>query len=158
MIFEKPRKKYSKRYSSVNKYIQGVYYANKEKINSKLEGIGSPKATNYKKFQMLVKAYIEQGSTPEQAVRSVSLSNFFETQKGRYNIYFMEGLKKFPDQYQKFRELTKEKGKYTKFDPEKLFWDFEDKVYVYNGNIVIRFKPSPVTVEFWRNGYESYER
>ena len=46
---------------------------------------------------------------------------------------------------QKIKELSEEKGK---FDPSKLEWDFNDKVYKY-GKVYIEFKTSPKEIQIF---------
>ena len=125
-------------YKNTDAWIDAVYRNNKSVIDEKLAFAGKPKAT----FKQMVKEYITEGLSPTKAVSTIARSTLFTPEVERLKNNFYEGLKGDKAAYQTFRELTKEKGKYSKFDPNKLKWDKDDKVYVY-GNVIVSFQNSP---------------
>lgn len=125
-------------YKNTDAWIDAVYRNNKSVIDEKLAFAGKPKAT----FKQMVKEYITEGLSPTKAVSTIARSTLFTPETERLKNNFYEGLKGDKEAYKAFRELTKEKGKYSKFDPNKLKWDKDDKVYVY-GNVIVSFQNSP---------------
>jgi hypothetical protein len=128
-------------YKDTNAWLNSVYKNNKEIIDEKLSGRNvSPKTL----FKRLVKEQIEQDkNTPTQALKTIARSRLFTEAKEMFREHAWSGLAEDPKAYKRFRELTKEKGRYTKFDPNKLVWNKRDGVYVYNDEIVISFQNSP---------------
>ena len=153
MILKKPKKVKRSRYSSNSAYIRGVFNANKELIVEKIreweeEGndIGIPGDTPYQKFRTFVRGYMRQGYSIEKSIRSVGLSFPFATKAERYKQFVFEYLKDYPEEYKKFRELSKEHGRYTKFKENELRY-VGGNTYIYADKVKISFKNSPERVE-----------
>lgn len=91
----------------------------------------------------MVKEYMDEGMSPTKAVKTIARSTLFTSKSERLQSNMWNSLTKDKAAYRQFRELTKDKGKYTKFDRDKLTWDSMDKVYVYNGSVIISFDNSP---------------
>lgn len=130
-------------YKTTEAWIDAVYRNNKEAIDRELSVDGK---SGKRIFKQMVNEYIDEGMSPTKAVKTVARSTLFTSVKERLLNNFYEGLKSDQEAYKTFRELTKEKGKYTKFDTEKLSWNPQDKVYIYNGVVVISFQNSPYGV------------
>ena len=128
-------------YKNTDAWIDAVYRNNKAIIDEKLAFAGKPKST----FKQMVKEYVSEGLSPTKAVSTIARSTLFTPEVERLKNNFYEGLKGDKEAYQTFRELTKERGKYSKFDPNRLKWDKDDKVYVY-GNVIVSFQNSPFGV------------
>lgn len=139
-------KKSKSKYKNTNAWLDAVYRNNKDIIDKELSFAGSPK----KIFKQMVAEYMDEGLTATKAVSTIARSTLFTTQKERLQTNFYEGLKADRTAYQTFRELTKERGKYSSFDRSKLEWDKEDKVYRYNKDVIISFQNSPYAVIVWR--------
>ena len=129
------------KYKSTETWIEAVYRNNKVVIDAELAKYGAPK----KVFKQIIKEHIEEGLSPTKAMQTLARSTIFTPEKERLQSNMWAGLKGDKDAYKLFRELTKEKGKYTKFDPNKLVWDKTDHVYKY-GNVVVSFQNSPFGV------------
>lgn len=129
-------------YKSTDHWIEAVYRNNKTVIDKELSFAGTPK----KVFKQMVKENIAEGMSPTKAVSTIARSTLFTSETERLRNNMLSGLRGDKDAFKAFRELTKERGKYAKFDPKKLHWDATDKVYIYGGNIVISFQNSPYGV------------
>lgn len=129
-------------YKSTDHWIEAVYRNNKAVIDKELSFAGNPK----KVFKQMVKENIAEGLSPTKAVSTIARSTLFTPETERLRNNMLSGLRSDKGAFRAFRELTKEKGKYAKFDPNKLHWDSTDKVYIYGGNIVISFQNSPYGV------------
>ena len=140
-------------YKTINGWLTGVYRNNKEFIDSKLGDIASVQESTYspeKAFKSLVKGYIKRGMTPAQALKTTSLTGAFTTKSERYRQYAYSGLTADKEAYKTFRELTKERGRYTKVDFDKFKWDSSANSYIYNGLVKISFDNSPYEVRVGR--------
>lgn len=130
-------------YKNTNSWIDAVYRNNKAIIDTKLANTGKPKAT----FKQMVKEYISEGMTPTKAVSTIARSTLFTPEVVRIKNNFYQGLLGDPSAYKAFRELTKVKGRYTKFDAEKLKWDKDEHRYIYDSSVIISFQNSPFGVD-----------
>lgn len=137
-------KKAKNKYKSTDKWLDAVYRNNKSTIDKELAFAGKPKSV----FKKMVQEYMDEGMSPTKAVSTIARSTLFTSEKERLQNNFYEGLKGDKAAYKTFRELTKDKGKYSKFDIEKLNWDKADKVYKYD-NVVISFQNSPYGILVW---------
>lgn len=135
-------KKNKSAYKNTESWIDAVYRNNKAIIDKELSFAGSPK----KVFKQMVKENIAEGMSPTKAVSTIAKSTLFTSEAERLRTNMLSGLKADKGAYKAFRELTKERGRYAKFDPNKLHWDSKDKVYIYGGNIIISFQNSPYGV------------
>lgn len=139
----KAKNKKSK-YKNTDSWLDAVYRNNKAVIDAELSGSRkSPKAV----FKRAVYEYIEQGLSPTKAVKTLARSTKFTPKAERLQNNMWSGLTADRDAYQQFRELTKKKGRYTKFDRDKLVWDATDKVYIYDGSVIISYDNSPYGIK-----------
>ena len=129
-------------YKSTELWIEAVYRNNKEVIDRELASAGKPKTV----FKQIINEYMDEGMSPTRAVSTLARSTIFTSTSERLKSNFHEGLKGDKGAYKSFKELTKEKGKYSKFDVNKLTWDKEEKHYVYNNAVIISFQNSPFGV------------
>lgn len=139
-------KKNKSAYKSTEHWIDAVYRNNKEIIDQELAFAGNPK----KVFKQMVKENIAEGMSPTKAVSTIARSTLFTSEAERLRNNMLSGLRSDEGAFRAFRELTKEHGRYTKFDPNNLYWDPTDRVYVYGGAILISFQNSPFGVEVKR--------
>lgn len=128
-------------YKNTDAWLDAIYRNNKQTIDKELSFAGNSKSV----FKQMVKEYMAEGLSPTKAVSTIAKSTLFTPEVERLKSNFYEGLKGDKDAYKLFRELTKERGKYAKFDPNKLKWNKEDKVYQYD-NVIISFQNSPFGV------------
>lgn len=133
-----------KKYKTTNNWLDQLYNKNKKEIDAKIEQPSNPKVTKKQVFKELVKEYIDEGQSPEKAVESLTKSTIFRSDKERIHENAWHGLKEDKDAYKKFREMTKEHGRYAKIDPSKLHYE-GGNVYTY-GDVVIDFQNSPKQV------------
>lgn len=138
-------KKAKSRYKNTDSWIDAVYRNNKEVIDNELSKFGSPKRV----FKQIVREHMDEGLSPTAAMKTIARSTLFTSEKERIRNNMMTALKEDRAAYKAFRELTKEKGKYTKFDPSKLVWNKDDHVYQYD-DVVISFENSPYEVKVWK--------
>lgn len=131
-------------YKSTDAWISAVYRNNKEVISKEL---GSDGKSGKVIFKQMIKEYMSEGLSPTKAVSTIARSTIFTSTKERLLDNFYKGLISDQEAYKTFRELIKEKGKYTKFDMEKLFWNPQDKVYIYDNSVMISFQNSPYGVK-----------
>ena len=82
--------------------------------------------------------------SPTQALKTAVRTTVFTPQEQRFKENFISGLKQFKDEFKHFRKLA---GWKSKFDPNKLRWDKENGVYIYDNKIMINFKNSPFSVD-----------
>lgn len=129
-------------YKNTDRWIDAVYRNNKAVIDKELSFAGNPKRV----FKQMVKENIAEGLTPTKAVSTIARSTLFTNEKERLRENMLSGLRSDKGAFRAFRELTKERGRYAKFDPAKLHWDATDKVYLYGGNVIISFQNSPYGV------------
>lgn len=130
-------------YKNTDAWIDAVYRNNKQVIDAELS---FGKKSGRTIFKQMIKEHMDEGLSPTKAVKTVARSTLFTSTKERITNNFYEGLKNDKDAYKNFREATKEKGRYTKFDPDKLVWDKKDKVYIYNNKVRISYDNSPVEI------------
>lgn len=131
-------------YKSNGTYIRAVYQNNKIVIDKELGDIGNP----YKVFKQQIVEYMQQGKSLEEGIQTIARSTIFTTEKERLHENFWSGLKAFKEEYKQFKELTKEKGRYTKLDDSKLVWDRNARGYVYDNKILITYENSPFGIKF----------
>lgn len=129
-------------YKTTDLWIDAVYRNNKDIIDKELASAGKPKST----FKRIIKEYIDEGMSPTKAMNTLARSTIFTPEVERLKTNFYEGLKGNKAAYTAFRTLTKENGRYTKFDINKVKWDKTEGHYVYNNAVIISFQNSPFGV------------
>ena len=146
-------KKVSKktRFKTTDKYLDSIYRNNKDIIDKAFDvdpdDLG--KVINNKKlrskrerFKEVVREYMDEGKTVDQALKSISNSELFTEYKERAHNNLYDALKDDRDAYRKFRELTKDdKGRFTKVDLTQFEY-IGNGEYQY-GDVVISFTNSP---------------
>ena len=133
------------KYKNTNTWLDAVYRNNKELIDSKLETTGN--TSKKQVFKKLVNEYMSEGYSPTQAVKKLEKSTVFTDVKDRLKQNAYTAIKNDKEAYKEFRELTKNKGRYSKVELDKFQYDKDTGNYVY-GNIVISFSNSPYTINF----------
>lgn len=133
------------RYKNTESWIDAVYRNNKAVIDSELSRSGNPKRV----FKQIINEYMQEGLSPTKAMQTLARSTIFTTDKERIQNNMWASLKSDKEAYKLFRELTKENGRYTKFDKSKLVWDRSQHVYIYSG-VMISFQNSPLGVRVGR--------
>lgn len=133
-------------YKSENAWLKAVYRKNKILIDNQYQDIGSP----FKILKAQISEYKEQGLTASQALKTIARSTQFTSTRERIHENFWSGLKGFRDEYKLFRELTKERGRYTKLDDSKLVWNKDLKGYVYNNKVGIKYTNSPYGIDIFK--------
>lgn len=132
------------KYKDTDAWLDAVYRNNKASIDEALKDVGKYGRLSKKKiFKDLVKERMETVPNPDKALKKVSNSTIFTPAYERYANNAISGIKGDKMVYKQFRELTKERGRYTKIDPSKMKWDKYEQVYIYDGKFKIDFKPSP---------------
>ena len=139
MKLEAKRKKSS--YKSTDAWLDAVYKNNKQIIDQNIITIG--KESKKKVFKQLVKENMDEGMSPVKALNTLSKSTIFTPERERLINNAYKGLKSNKEAYKAFRELTKEKGRYTKVDFSKFRYDPNTHTYVYDNRIRISFENSP---------------
>lgn len=137
-------KKAKNKYKNTDAWLNAIYRNNKDVIDKEL---GGTKLGAKRTFKKIVQEYMAEGLTPTKAVNALARSTTFTPKAERMLNNVWSGLKGDKAAYKEFRELTKEKGKYTKFDRDKMVWDKSQSLYVYAGVITISFKNSPYGIE-----------
>lgn len=137
-------KKTKSKYKSTNSWLDAIYRNNKDIIDKEL---GGTKAGAKKTFKAIINEYVEKGYSYTKALSTLARSTTFTPREERIQTNLWSGLKGDKAAYKEFRELTKEKGKYTKFDRNLLKWDKSQKMYIYNNAVFINFKNSPYGIE-----------
>lgn len=129
------------KYKSTDSWLDAIYRNNKVIIDEKVRSTAGLSKKSV--FKRLVKEQMEQGSSATRAVNVIERSTIFTSVKERLQANLYSGLKGDQQAYRDFRELTKEKGKYAKFDPNLLTYDYKDKAYYYGDKVKISFENSP---------------
>lgn len=140
------------KYKDTNSWLNAVYRNNKEYIDNKLSntwGVKSGKYTPKSTFKQLVKEYMQDGLSPKKALDTLSKTTIFVEVGERLRSNAYQGIVSDKEAFKQFRELTKEKGKYTKIDMSLFEYDKKDKTYIYNKTIGIRFDNSPFEIKIW---------
>lgn len=134
-------------YKSTARWYDAIYRHNKAFIDSKLIGDYQdeydrpiPKSVVFKE---LIKQRTDEGLTPNQAVKVLSKSTIFTSERERLRENAFKALKEDKAAYKEFRLLT---GWKEKIDIEKLSYDKEQKIYIYNNTVGISFTNSPYSV------------
>lgn len=133
------------KYKSTESWIDAVYRNNKVIIDGELASSGNPRRV----FKQIINEYMDEGLSPTKAMQTLARSTIFTTDKERIQNNMWAGLKGDKEAYRLFRELTKERGRYTKFDESKLIWDRSQHAYIYSG-VMISFQNSPFGVNVRR--------
>lgn len=160
MRLKAERKKSS--YKSTDEWLDAVYENNKQIINknvltekiekevqNRIDDITDEELSELKKaaFKNLVKERKDEGMGWVKALKSLSESTIFTEVKDRLIDNAYKGLKKDKEAYKTFRELSKEKGRYTKIDFSKFRYDRDTHTYIYNDLIRISFSSSPKEIK-----------
>ena len=153
-------KKYKKRYKDTSHWLDAVYRHNQEFIDNKLKDV---KTTNKRRvFKNLV---LEQSGTrfrgsltnkelnfelnkvknPTKALKKLSRSDVFSSYKERAQ----ENVYKLLKEEKSIKTIKDLIGKREKFDPGKLEWNYNDKVYEYKG-VYIDISNSPKGVKIYK--------
>lgn len=130
-------------YKSTDAWLDAVWRNNEDRIRKAFFGIKKPKAA----FKASVNEYMSQGLSPEKSMKTLVRSSLFTPPAERFRDNAMAGLKGDKAAYKAFRDMTREKGRFTKFDPSKMRYDKKEKVYVYDNRLIISFKNSPQRVD-----------
>ena len=133
------------KYKNTSTWLDAVYRNNKELIDSKVETTGN--TSKRQVFKKLVNEYIAEGFSPTQAVKKLEKSTVFTDVKDRLKQNAYTAIKSDKEAYKEFRELTKNKGRYSKVELDKFQYDKDTGNYTY-GNIMISFSNSPYTINF----------
>lgn len=131
------------KYKNTDKWLDAVYRNNKELIDQRLSTVSVGKLSKRKIFKDIVHEYMENGASPTKALHKAANSTIFLPKRDRLVDNALKGLRSSPDAFKQFRELTKEKGRYTKIDPTKFIW--QDGTYIYD-NVRISFTNSPLEI------------
>lgn len=143
-----PRLKASKnksRYKTTDSFLNAVYRKNKEYIDSHIDPALLTKHSPKSVFKFLIKdqmQYTNQKTgrkyTVYQAMKRVTNSKEMNpsfTTSDIYHSNFEQLLRKDKTVFKKFRESTREKGRYTAYDYSKL--NFEGYYSVNNSNSAV---------------------
>ena len=133
------------KYKNTSTWLDAVYRNNKELIDSKVETTGN--TSKRQVFKKLVNEYMAEGFSPTQAVKKLEKSTVFTDVKDRLKQNAYTAIKSDKEAYKEFRELTKNKGRYSKVELDKFQYDKDTGNYTY-GNIMISFSNSPYTINF----------
>ena len=133
------------KYKNTSTWLDAVYRNNKELIDSKVETTGN--TSKKQVFKKLVSEYMAEGFSPTQAVKKLEKSTVFTDVKDRLKQNAYTAIKSDKEAYKEFRELTKNKGRYSKVELDKFQYDKDTNSYTY-GNIMISFNNSPYTINF----------
>lgn len=136
-------KKAKSKYKNTDAWIEAVYRNNKTTIDQELSFAGKPKQV----FKQMVKEYMSEGLSAKKAVNTIARSTLFTPEVERLHNNMLSGLKSDKDAYKVFRDLTREKGRYSKFDESKLQWNKDEKAYIYDNKVLISFDNSPYGVK-----------
>ena len=136
-------KKSKSKYKNTDRWIDAVYRANKAFIDERLENLTNPKQSKKTVFKNLVNEYIDEGLAPVKALNTLSKTTIFTDVKDRLHSNVLTALKN-ENLDKEFRKLA---GWKNKFDPDKLVWDKDEKIYVYDNKVMINFKNSPYGIE-----------
>ena len=148
------------RYKSTSHWLDAVYRNNKEFIDNKLKDV---KTTNKRRvFKNLV---LEQSGTrfkgsltdkelnfelnkvknPTKALKKLYRSDVFSSYKERAQ----ENVYKFLKEEKSIKTIKDLIGKRENFDPGKLEWNYNDKVYEYKG-VYIDISNSPKGAKIYK--------
>ena len=130
-------------YKSIDAWIDAVWRNNEGRIRAAFDGVSKPKSA----FKSSIKEYMSQGLSPQKAMFSLVRSTIFTTTRERLSDNARTGLRGDKAAYKVFRDLTREKGRFTKFDQSLMKYDKKEKVYIYNNKVIISFKNSPKRVD-----------
>ena len=134
------------KYKNTGSFLNAVYNANKETIDAAFENVsGGAKKT----FKKIINEYLTDKKHPlkvKEALKTVARSTLFTSETERFKENAWQGIVSDKAVYKQFKELTKEKGRYTKFDPDKLVWSKADKGYIYKDKFLIKFGGYPNNV------------
>lgn len=129
-------------YKSTDAWLEALWRNNEERIRTAFDGVAKPKAA----FKSSIKVYMKQGLSPAKAIKTLVRSTLFTPARERFADNAKKGLLGDEAAYKAFQNFLREKGKFGKYDPSKMVWNKEEKVYVYDGRIIISFKESPKRV------------
>lgn len=126
-----------------DQYLKSVYYRNRKAI---IEVFGRTKTLQ--KFKNAVEARkVMFGLDTKEALKKLSNTEAFTPKTDRFFDNLESGLK----EYNKLKEfknyIRDEKGRFSKYDRDKLKWDKELKMYVYDDKVYIDVKNSPKEID-----------
>lgn len=136
MKFNLPK---SRKGMSERQYLKSVFYRNKKEI---VRVFGKDKPLE--KFINNIEAQkVIDNSTTRQALNKLAKSEAFTPVGDRLKENLQTALKKY-GKAKEFKNLIRdEKGHFAKFDREKLKWDRDAGLYVYDNRITLDVTNSP---------------
>lgn len=135
--FNKGAKK-RKDFKTQEQYLDYIFEQNKGKLT---EVFG----TNAReRFKGAVESYkIAYSTNINGAIQKLANTTAFTPEVERLKSNMWASLKSYKA-VGTFQQLTRgEGGRFTRFDPDKLKWDRENRVYVYDNKVSISFDNSP---------------
>ena len=137
MIFKTPKS--LKGFKTERDYLKSVFYRNRKEI---VDVFG--KERPMEKFIKNIEAQKIVGDlTTKQALSKLAKSEAFTPVEDRFVDNVMKALKNF-DKKKLFAQLRRdEKGRFAAFDRNKLVWDKDTHMYIYDDKITIDITNSP---------------
>ena len=135
--FNKGKKK-RKDFKTQDQYLDYIFEQNRGKL---AEVFG---ANARERFKGAVESYkIAYDTNINGAIQKLANTTAFTPEVERLKSNMWKSLKSYKA-VGKFQQLTRgEGGKFTKFDPDKLTWNRENKSYTYDNRVMISFDNSP---------------
>lgn len=130
-------------YKSTDAWLDAVWRNNEDRIREAFSGIAKPKAS----FKNAIREYMAEGLSPQKSMKTLVRSTLFTPTVERFRDNALAGLKGDKAAYKAFRDMTRDRGKFSKFDPSKLRYDKKEKIYIYDNRVIISFKNSPQRVD-----------
>lgn len=142
-MWEFEAKKPRSAYKSEATYIRAVYLHNKKIIDASFHRediVVSP----YVNLKQMILEFHEEGKSTREALNTIRRSSYFMSRAEHARINAIAGLKGDAEAYKRLLQLNRdEKGHYAKFDPDKLYWDYNEHAYTYDNKILISYRSSP---------------
>lgn len=127
-----------KDFKTQDQYLDYIFEQNRSKL-TEVYGVDAKKI-----FKGQVESYkIAYDTNITGALKLLEKKEAFTPEVERLKSNMWQSLKSYKA-VNMFQQLTRDKGgKFTKFDPNKLKWDRENKSYIYDNRVMISFDNSP---------------
>lgn len=121
-----------------DQFLKSVFYRNRKELIAKFGHKGA--LARFKKNIEAQKVIYK--TDVKGALEKLANSESFTPTRERLVDNLRKALREY-DKVKEFQNLTRDKGKFTKFDESKLRWSDEDHMYIYDNRVFVKFDNSP---------------
>lgn len=155
MAYKFIKKGYKKRkdFKTQDQYLDYIFKKNKEKLTTifgndengvPIKNSAKREKISLERFKGTVESYkVSYDINVNKALSKLGNKVAFTPESERLRDNMVKGLKSV-GAYNTFQQLNRDKkGRFTKFDSDKMKWDRNNQSYIYDNRVMISFRNSP---------------